>query len=108
MREIRTSGLMSGDGKQGDAEWPKPLRPSSTLPARITALDVACIWPGEAVGVAGHVFYALLRDSGMVIPPPPFGDVFRGGGFCAVSGSSARGAGEQDVGEPELVGIRAA
>jgi hypothetical protein len=32
MREIRTSGLMSGDGKQGDAEWPKPLRPSSTLP----------------------------------------------------------------------------
>jgi hypothetical protein len=33
MREIRTSGLMSGDGKQGDAVWPKPLRPSSTLPA---------------------------------------------------------------------------
>ena len=31
MREIRTSGSMSGDGKQGDAEWPKPLRPSSTL-----------------------------------------------------------------------------
>src|SRR4051794_8044502 len=23
---------MSGDGKQGDAGWPKPLRPSSTLP----------------------------------------------------------------------------
>ena len=33
MRETRTSGLMSGDGKQGDAEWLKPLRPSSTLPA---------------------------------------------------------------------------
>jgi hypothetical protein len=22
MREIRTSGLMSGDGRRGDAEWP--------------------------------------------------------------------------------------
>jgi hypothetical protein len=32
MPEIGTSGLMSGDGKQGDAGWPKPLRPSSTLP----------------------------------------------------------------------------
>src|SRR6478735_2360628 len=31
MREIRTSGLMSGDGKRGDAAWPKPPRPSSTL-----------------------------------------------------------------------------
>ena len=25
---------MSGDGKQGDAEWPLPLRPSSTLRKR--------------------------------------------------------------------------
>ena len=32
MPEIGTYGLMSGDGKQGDAGWPKPLRPSSTLP----------------------------------------------------------------------------
>ena len=31
MREIRKSGLMSGDVKQGDAGWPKPLRSSSTL-----------------------------------------------------------------------------
>ena len=36
MPEIGTSGLMSGDGKQGDAGWPKPLRPSSTLPYRMT------------------------------------------------------------------------
>src|SRR3954464_15616961 len=33
MREIRTSGLTSGDGKRGDAAWPKPPRPSSTLQA---------------------------------------------------------------------------
>src|SRR4051812_22510366 len=32
MREIRTSGLTSGDGKRGVAAWPKPPRPSSTLP----------------------------------------------------------------------------
>ncbi len=32
MREIRTSGLMSGDGKRSVAAWPKPPRPSSTLP----------------------------------------------------------------------------
>lgn len=32
MREIRPSGLTSGEGKQGDALRPKPLRPSSTLP----------------------------------------------------------------------------
>src|SRR3954462_14865984 len=33
MREIRTSGLMSGDGKRSVAAWPKPPRPSSTLRA---------------------------------------------------------------------------
>jgi len=27
MREIRTSGLTSGDGKRGDAGWPKPAAP---------------------------------------------------------------------------------
>src|SRR3954447_21856149 len=31
MREIRTSGLTSGDGKRSVAAWPKPPRPSSTL-----------------------------------------------------------------------------
>ena len=32
MREIRTSGSMSGDGKRSVAAWPKLSRPSSTLP----------------------------------------------------------------------------
>ncbi len=31
MREIRTSGSMSGEGKRSDAERPKPPRLSSTL-----------------------------------------------------------------------------
>src|SRR5580704_17886204 len=34
MREIRTSGSMSGDGKRSVAAWPKLPRPSSTLPKR--------------------------------------------------------------------------
>jgi hypothetical protein len=34
MREIRTSGSMSGDGKRSIAAWPKLPRPSSTLPTR--------------------------------------------------------------------------
>jgi hypothetical protein len=45
MPEIGTSGLMSGDGKQGDAGWPKPLRPSSTLPDRVTR-NTGCTAPG--------------------------------------------------------------
>ena len=32
MREIRTSGSMSGEGKRSVAAWPKLPRPSSTLP----------------------------------------------------------------------------
>ena len=32
MPEIGTYGSMSGDGKRGDAAWPKLPRPSSTLP----------------------------------------------------------------------------
>jgi hypothetical protein len=34
MRQLRTSGSMSGDGKRGVAKWPKLPRPSSTLPNR--------------------------------------------------------------------------
>src|SRR3954451_737746 len=58
MREIRTSGLMSGDGKRSVAAWPKPTRPSSTLRWRSLALTIgatlinvrpllsrACLWP---------------------------------------------------------------
>jgi hypothetical protein len=49
MREIRTSGLMSGDGKRGVAAWPKPPRPSSTLPG-----SDEC---GLITGVGSRVFH---------------------------------------------------
>jgi hypothetical protein len=32
MPSFGTSGLMSGEGKRGDAAWPQPPRLSSTLP----------------------------------------------------------------------------
>jgi hypothetical protein len=46
MREIRTSGSMSGDGKRSVAAWPKLPRPSSTLPkrARAYATNVRSWW----------------------------------------------------------------
>ncbi|MEJ0047999.1 MAG: group II intron maturase-specific domain-containing protein [Rhodospirillales bacterium] len=40
MREIRTSGLMSGEGNRSDAAWPKPPRPSSTLQGRLGSESV--------------------------------------------------------------------
>jgi hypothetical protein len=42
MREIRTSGSMSGDGKRGVAAWRKLPRPSSTLPKRARAYAMVC------------------------------------------------------------------
>jgi len=49
MRETRMSGLMSGDGKRSDAIWPKPPRPSSTLPiAKSACRHAACTVPSGA------------------------------------------------------------
>jgi hypothetical protein len=42
MREIRTSGSMSGDGKRSVAAWPKLPRPSSTLPKLLDARALVC------------------------------------------------------------------
>ena len=54
MREIRTLRSMSGDGKQGDAEWPLPLRPSSTLLTSFSGLR-----PHDNVSTrsCGHIGY---------------------------------------------------
>src|SRR6185437_13417607 len=53
MREIRTSGLTSGDGKRGVAAWPKPPRPSSTLQmlgrTRVALVDADGTWLAVAV-----------------------------------------------------------
>src|SRR4051812_10913910 len=43
MREIRTSGLMSGDGKRDDA-WRQHSRPSSTLPVPTISMKVLFVF----------------------------------------------------------------
>ncbi len=71
MREICTSGLMSGDGKRGVATRPKPPRPSSTLPhndfrpanlhfepsGRLVVLD----WEAASLGPPGATLRFMAR-----------------------------------------------
>ena len=59
MREIRTSGLMSGEGKRSGAAWPKPPRPSSTL-LRRQKNDAA-----DAAGICEAVTRPSMRFVGV-------------------------------------------
>ena len=52
MREIRTSGSMSGEGKRSHATWPKPPRPSSTLLRR----HLGCPESGHRLAAEGMPF----------------------------------------------------
>src|SRR3954470_1080423 len=67
MREIRTSGLTSGDGKRGVAAWPKPPRPSLTLPpdGRVAEEAFAVIRDAmrekQVVGIGRVVLYRRER-----------------------------------------------
>ncbi len=51
MLEIGTSGSMSGEGKRGDAAWPKLPRLSSTLPIqrRLRMLSFPVIRDGKGL-----------------------------------------------------------
>jgi hypothetical protein len=69
MREIRTSGSMSGDGKRSVAAWPKLPRPSSTLPTRTCLAERERLLyglnltppPGWPVPLVGHALLAGIR-----------------------------------------------
>src|SRR3954463_14503736 len=73
MRVIRTSGLTSGDGKRGVAAWPKPPRPSSTLPdahraalqARWRLVDlIAWVWEEFRITISKQTLSRELRALG--------------------------------------------
>src|SRR3954452_4667505 len=62
MREIRTSGLTSGDGKRGVAAWPKPPRPSSTLQVKGRKRHILTDTQGLLLAVSVHPASVQDRD----------------------------------------------
>jgi Tetratricopeptide repeat len=61
MREIRTSGLTSGEGKRGDCTWLKPPRPSSTLLMNLRLMALAYHGTGDQPTARAHAERALNR-----------------------------------------------
>src|SRR3954467_1211027 len=90
MREIRTSGLTSGDGKRGVAAWPKPPRPSSTLQIRGTKRPVLVVRPGLLLAAIVHAADIQDRDGGVLLMATLFGrhlfllKLYADGGFRAL------------------------
>jgi hypothetical protein len=70
MREIRTSGLMSGEGKRGDWQSLQPPRPSSTLQPVSWGWGKICV----AAKSDGDISEKILSKRG---------NFFSEGGFCA-------------------------
>src|SRR5215216_5609593 len=73
MREIRTSGLTSGDGKRGVAAWPKPPRPSSTLQIRGKKRHVLVDTEGLLLHALVHAADIQDRDGGVLLMATLFG-----------------------------------
>src|SRR4051812_33685228 len=63
MREIRTSGLTSGDGKRSVAAWPKPPRPSSTLQVKGRKRHALVDTDGRALLLHAHPADIQDRDA---------------------------------------------
>src|SRR3954466_14717815 len=73
MREIRTSGLTSGDGKRGAAAWPKPPRPSSTLQIKGRKRHIITDTLGLMLFVLVHAANIQDRDGGVLLMATLFG-----------------------------------
>jgi Amidase len=65
MRETRTSGLMSGDGKRSDWQCLKPPRPSSTLPSKFESYMVSQAVRSHRLDFA--LVVKKLRHAGAII-----------------------------------------
>src|SRR4051812_3039891 len=73
MREIRTSGLTSGDGKRSVAAWPKPPRPSSTLQIRGKKRHVMVDTEGLLLQAIVHAADIQDREGGVLLMATLFG-----------------------------------
>src|SRR3954464_15868044 len=65
MGAIRTSGLMSGDGKRSVAAWPKPPRPSSTLQIKGKKRHILVDTQGLLMHAIVHAASVQDRDAGV-------------------------------------------
>ena len=68
MREIRTSGSMSGDGKRSVAAWPKLPRPSSTLRLLTATAVRGCPHVAKADISVATAMSLSLRPTGLSSP----------------------------------------
>src|SRR4051812_9317598 len=100
MREIRTSGLTSGDGKRSVAAWPKPPRPSSTLQIRGKKRHVLIDTEGLLLHAIVHAADIQDREGGVLLMATLFGlypfrlKLYADGGYQGpqVQGRSSRAA----------------
>src|ERR1044071_10482706 len=73
MREIRMSGLTSGDGKRSVAAWPTPPRPSSTLQIKGKKRHILVDTQGLLMHAIVHAADVQDRDGGALLVQTLFG-----------------------------------
>ena len=73
MREIRTSGLMSGEGKRSFGQWLAPPRPSSTLQIKGKKRHILVDTQGLLMHALVHRADIQDRDGGAVLMATLFG-----------------------------------
>jgi len=73
MREICTSGLMSGEGKRSVAAWPKQPRPSSTLQIKGKKRHLLVDTLGLVLHAIVHPADIQDRDGGVLVLSTLFG-----------------------------------
>ena len=73
MREIRTSGLMSGEGKRSFGQWLAPPRPSSTLQIKGKKRHILVDTQGLLMHALVHRADIQDRDGGALLMATLFG-----------------------------------
>jgi hypothetical protein len=70
MREIRTSGSMSGEGRRSDCQRLKPPRPSSTLPLQMSAIHLVQVAMTAGPFMTDHLFLSAATTVKQLGLPP--------------------------------------